>query len=457
MKAHLLVAIILSSAFFISNAAAVQVSVTPSHAETEVNQQAWYTIHVYNDGTSSDDFVITVLGRHLEWLNLGNYYASLGAGESKDVSMYFYPSQEGTYTYEVMAYSGSNNADMDSQVVELTVTPEKEVRIIDFTSYVEGGELEIYLTLSSKSPRTLVIPFDVTDSQGNVLKHVEVTKDVAGTTVVEEYIPADDLGAGNYFVRTSMPDLGVDGKTGFSIAPLHRIVTKKEAVSTPFGQQIVLTVTNDGNTAEDYVASDSVQANQYVDFVDAPASTYVQGSDVSYNWRVEGLAVGKSVSFVYNISRLPFLVGSFTVIFCAVALLGMGAVKVRTPNIKKRHVKKRGEHLIILEIRGSISGNLKNVIVKDRISPLGKVVPEFGGPKPVVRESEYGTELLWNLGEVKPRSEIYLSYKIKPLVEAQLKMPRAYLTYKTGEGEERIKVFSREVILEAGGVATQQI
>jgi hypothetical protein len=452
MKTSLVAACVLSLLFFIVPAGAVQVNVVPSQAETEVNQQAWYTIHIYNDQAFSDDFVITVLGPHLEWLNLESYYAILGAYESKDVGMYFYPSAEDSYQYEVMVYSRNNNGNTASQPVGLMVAPEKEVSILEFSSKKTGGDIEIYLKLSSKSNRTLVMPFDITDSDGNVLKHVEITKEAGGITEINGIIPVGSLPAGNYYVKISMPELSLEDESGFYVAPLRKVVTKKEAISTPFGQQVVITVTNVGNTPEDYVATDDVQASQYVDFVNAPTSTYVQGGGVTYNWRIEGLAVGKSVSFAYNINRLPVLIGSFIAIFCAVALLGMGAVKVRTPNIKKKHIRKRGEHLIILEIRGSIMGELKNVMVKDRVSPLGRVVPEFGGPKPVVRESEYGTELIWSLGDVKPKSEIFLSYKIKPLVEAQLKMPRAYLTYRTGEGEERVKVFSREVILESGRV-----
>jgi hypothetical protein len=64
-----------------------------------------------------------------------------------------------------------------------------------------------------------------------------------------------------------------------------------------------------------------------------------------------------------------------------------------------------------------------------------------------VREGETGTELIWRLGDIKPRSEIYLTYRIRPLIEAQLKMPRAYLTYRT-EDDRKIKVFSKQILLE---------
>jgi len=158
------------------------------------------------------------------------------------------------------------------------------------------------------------------------------------------------------------------------------------------------------------------------------------------------LLVGDAAVITYNISRLPLIIGSLIIVFSVAGIVGIGVVRVRTPNIKKRYVRKRGEHLIVLEIKGSLTKELSNVLVKDRVSPLGRVVPEFEGPKPIVREGDAGTELIWRLGNLRPRSEIYLSYRIRPLVEAQLKMPRAYLMYRTDE--RKIRVFSKQIILE---------
>ncbi|MCK5021401.1 MAG: hypothetical protein KAS32_30595, partial [Candidatus Peribacteraceae bacterium] len=174
----------------------------------------------------------------------------------------------------------------------------------------------------------------------------------------------------------------------------------------------------------------------------------LEDDGISYNWVIEGMAIGATEEISYTISRIPLLVGSFIVVFCVIALLGMGTVKVRAPNIKKKYIKKGNDHLIILEIRGPMAKTLNNVLVKDRVSPLGKVMPEFDGPKPVVRESETGTELIWRIGDMKPRSEIFLTYKIKPLIDAQqLKMPRAHLTYRTAD-ERKINVFSKQIVLE---------
>ena len=448
MRKLLVLALILSFAFLVNPAAAVQVSVSPSQVEAEVNQQGWYTIQIYNDQAYSDEFVITVLGPHLEWLNLGRYYVSMNPSESREIKMYFYPSIEGTYDYEAMAYSKNNEANIGSAKMTLKVLPEKEMRLISFTAERTGNEVAITLQITSKEKRSVRIPFDIIDNTGRRITLVEATRELAaGPNEIKEVVPIAGFMAGNYYVRTSIPEFDVSGEASFAIPPVHNIVTKKEIVSTPFGQQVVITVVNEGNTPEDYSVQDRLPSNQYVDFVDTPENMYVEGGEVNYNWRLEGLAPGKGAKVTYNISRLPMLVSSFIIILCLVVLLGMGAVKVRTPNIKKRHIKKRGEHVIVLEIKGPLTSGLRSVMVKDTVTPLGRVVPEFSGPKPVVRESESGTELIWNIGDMKPRSEIFLSYRIRPLVEAQLKMPRAYLSYRTDE-DTKMKIFSRQVILE---------
>jgi len=282
---------------------------------------------------------------------------------------------------------------------------------------------------------------------GEVVKTLDVEKEIEGNEEVNEIIPTGNLLAGSYDVKVSIPEYGVSGETEFYIPPVHKIVRKKEIVSTPFGDKVIITIRNEGNVEEDYVLSETLPPNQYVEFPENPTSSYMDEEGMKYNWRIEGLAVGKSVAITYNISRLPFIIGSLISVICIFALLGVGAVKVRTPNIKKRYIRKRNEHLIVLEIKGALTKGLKNVIVKDRVSPLGKVVPEFEGPKPIVRESESGTELIWRLGDIKPRSEIYLTYRIRPLIEAQLKMPRAYLTYRT-EDDRKIRVFSKQIVLE---------
>lgn len=450
MKRILLLTCIFSFLVLLNLSQAVEVDVIPSYAETYVNEQAWYTINIHNDKYRADEFVITVLsvlGSKLEWLSLESGCAKLEDFESIEVEMYFYPKLENSYEYEVLVYSNTNNEDRDSDTISLEVFPERLVRLLDFSSEVVGDNLEIQIELLSKHKRDVEINFEIFDSSRRIVKYLEITREIEGKEEITETIPLDDLLAGNYELRMNIPEHDISDEANFYIIPVHSVVKKKEIVSTPFGQEVTITIKNEGNVVEDYNIREAVPSNQYVDIVDEPTSSYLEGDDVSYNWRIEGLMVGATGRITYKISRLPLIIGSLVVLLCVIALLGMGVVRVRTPNIKKRYVRKRGEHLIVIEIKGSFTKELRNVLVKDRVSPLGRVVPEFEGPKPIVREGEAGTELIWRLGDIRPRSEIYLTYRIRPLIEAQLKMPRAYLTYRTDD-DRKIRVFSKQLLLE---------
>ncbi len=446
MKEILLIACVLSVLFLANPALAVEVDVVPSHAETYVNEQAWYTIKMYNDNHKTDEFVITVLGPHLEWLNLDSYYLRLGDYESEEVKMYFYPKLENSYEYEILVYSTTDDDNKDSAGFSLKVMPERLVRLLDFSSEKVGNNLEIYLKLSSRHRRDVETEFEIINSEGTRVKYLKITEEVYGTEEIRETIPIDDFLAGSYEIRMSIPEYNIMDESSFYVPPVHKVVRKKEIVSTIFGQEVVITITNEGNVEEDYTVKESLPANQYVDLVDEPTGSYLEGSDVNYNWRIEGLMVGDTAMITYSISRLPLIIGSLIIVFSLAGIVGIGVIRVRTPNIKKRYVRKRGEHLIVLEVKGSLTKELSNVLVKDRVSPLGRVVPEFEGPKPIMREGDAGTELIWRLGNLRPRSEIYLSYRIRPLVEAQLKMPRAYLMYRTDE--RKIRVFSKQIVLE---------
>ena len=88
------------------------------------------------------------------------------------------------------------------------------------------------------------------------------------------------------------------------------------------------------------------------------------------------------------------------------------------------------------------------MIVKDRITPLAKVDEDFEGPKPVVLKSESGTELIWRLGSINPRSDsVLLTYKVNPIIEAKLKMPRAYLAYRNDD-DKKFRVFSKPLVFD---------
>jgi len=433
------------------NAEAVTITSSPISGTTQLEKTITYQITVTNERGDPDKFILTVFGSRLEWANLQSYYFELEPHESIEISLNFYPLEEGDYQYKLQVRSVSSQGVLmdihDSVNLNLKVNPLIDPDQMPFPNREIVYNEEPYLKRMkySRKTRDVVIAFDIMDSENNKVKVLSITREVEGE--ISETISLEGMLSGLYSVKVSLVGSDISRIANFYVSPVRNIVTSKKTVSNPLTKEVTITISNQGNVVDDYSVEESMSANQYVTLIDDPSMQYVEEDEVVFQWGFTGLQVGQTIQVKYTVDYWKHNLGWAIVGLSILGILGLGVVKMRRPNIQKRHVRKRNAHMIVLEVRGSLTRELKNVLVKDRVSPLGKVLPEFDGPKPIVRESEAGTELIWRLGDVKPRSEIYLSYKIRPLIEAQLKMPQAYLTYRTDD-ERKIKVFSKQLMLE---------
>ncbi|MCD6590395.1 MAG: hypothetical protein J7K72_00290 [Candidatus Aenigmarchaeota archaeon] len=427
---------------------ALKVSVAPSTLETYVNEPAKFVLTIKNDGKSTDGFVISVSGSHLEWMNLGSYYVKLNPGEERTVNIIFTPRNEGLYEYEIYVFSISKQEDVKELSVRMKVLPERIFRVEKFYVDKKGDKLEISVSLRFSRRGKIDAIFEVLDRDGRKIKYSKMSRELEGEKTLTETFDIGNLMADTYTAKVTVSNqkYSITKETEFVIPPVHNIVKVRKVVSNPLSDDIIITIRNSGNVVENYVLSEDIPPKEAVIFDNEPSSAVLEDNNVKYRWSIQGLAIGKEIVVKYSISRVPKIIGWTMVFLSVVGLLGLGVIKVRRPSIKKRYMRKRNEHLIVLEIKGSLTRELKNVFVKDRVSPLGKVIRQFEGPKPIIRESESGTELIWRIGNLKPKSEVILTYKVKPLIEAQLKMPRAYMIYKTDD--KKVKVFSKQLILE---------
>ncbi len=449
MKKFLLILIVLL--LIPINAGAVVITADPISGTTVVEKTVNYQITVTNERGDPDKFILTVFGEHLEWASLQSYYFQLEPHKSKKIGLNFYPLEEGKYEYRVQVRSISSEGVVmdihDTVTLDLTVYPLIDPDITSFSADVIGDELKMNLGLTAKKVNEVEINFVITDDGNNKVKFLSVTRQMKGEGEVSETISLEDLNSGYYSVEVTLGGSGASRIATFYVSPVHNIVTSKKTVSNPLTKEVTITISNQGNTIDDYSVEENLPANQYVTLVDDPSTQYLQENDVVFQWQLTGLQVGETVEVKYFVDYWKHGAGWAVVVFAIIGLLGLGVVKTRTPSIRKRYMRKRDGHVVVLDVRGSLTKELRNVLVKDSVSPLGRVLHEFEGPKPVVRESEAGTELIWRLGDIKPRSEIYLTYKIRPLIEAQLKMPRAYLTYRTDD-EKKINVYSKQLLME---------
>jgi len=180
-----------------------------------------------------------------------------------------------------------------------------------------------------------------------------------------------------------------------------------------------------------------------------PAECDESGEKTMCASTIDRLDPGQTVSITYMIEYWPSYAGWAAGIVASLIVLFVGFSHATSPKISKKHVSTKGKlHTIALDIKNPYSRkHLNNVIIRDWVSPLARVVTDDSGSlKPITRRTEAGTELIWKLGDFRGKEERVISYKLKSMVEGQLKMPRAYLRYRdeTGKGS---KVFSKGVVI----------
>ena len=81
---------------------------------------------------------------------------------------------------------------------------------------------------------------------------------------------------------------------------------------------------------------------------------------------------------------------------------------------------------------------MSNLVVRDFVPAIATVVKKFDTLAPKIKRKAMGTELTWRIKQLKPKEERILTYRIKPVIEfiGKLKLPKAYLIYKTKSGNK---------------------
>jgi hypothetical protein len=108
----------------------------------------------------------------------------------------------------------------------------------------------------------------------------------------------------------------------------------------------------------------------------------------------------------------------------AVALLGVVSVYgVRKLSddleVKKRAESVNGELKISIEVENASRRTQENVSVKEFVPDIADVIRDFQMADPKIRNTSEGTELEWNLGDLRPGEKSILQYRVKPKVEVE--------------------------------------
>ena len=418
------------------SAASLEMNVEPSERTVKVSEVANFEITLKNNYLNSDGFYLYLTGAPVQWVNVGTSFVKMPARSTVTVPLYFYPNDKpGRYEYAVNFQSMNNPSLMVSSQIVLNIigeVKEADVKLVRKSIEAVDDVINIEIVLMTQEKKEFTVDYSIVSESGATVATETRTYTVEGRGLIAHQMPvSSELMAGKYTVNAVVKGTGITADYSFSVNPVHKIVKTEEETSSAFFHEVKISVSNEGNVVENgYMVSSQIPTG-YVTFANQPANC---GED-KCDWVIGKLNPDESMNITYRIEYWPLMAEGIMIAVLLGVFLFVGWNRSNMPSLNKG-VKPAGDgyYTTILEIKNPRK-KISSVVLRDVVSPLFEVSPRFETVKPTIRRSDHGTELLWNIPEIHPGEHRIFHYKVKPVVGANLRMPKAHMKYMTESGD----------------------
>jgi len=422
----------------------VEVEIRPQTIKTDLEMPAVFSLNVKNNQNSIEKLRIAVEGPHIHWVTNPVILLVLPRNSSKDISLTFYPvNYRGEFDFDIITSSHITLLEIDSQTIRIQIPP--PIVAENFSVAREDGLVTASVDVETIKERELVLAAALLNANGETIDTAESRYSIRGKKTLEEnLVLPDNPPAGEYMVTYDING-NITGEHVLVVDPIHRVERKEELVANVMFGVVTITYKNLGNIAEtDYAAQETLPKTTITGFITSPERCEEGIVDKSCTYVIPELLPGATAQVSYRVEYWPYYVQIAAAAIIIFIIAGFSFLRAAKPSIGKTSLRKAANvHSVILELKNPFLHHLKDVVIRDWVSPLASVIREEAGAlRPVVKSSSAGTELIWKLGEMRPKEVRYLSYKIKTLVGGNLKMPRAHARFRTPKGG-RNKVYSK--------------
>jgi hypothetical protein len=435
------------------SSASVYITVDEPVKSGYLDEIVQFNITISNTGFSPEDVAVSVTGSRPEFYQ--GVYSVLTVHPNKNITknLDFFPTgfYGGEFVYNVTAFSLVQK-ETETHMVKLIVL--RPIEIESVSGQYRDKKLSVKAVFSSIREEELEIGYEVRDGEGNsITKAYDTVQVLEGETEVSMSINLpENILAGEYQILASVDSLRLEAGSGFTIEPVQDLITITTKESTALYEDVLISIQNNGNIIERGIVNrQTVPNNDWISgLITAPESCTPQLDNKECTYVINSLMPGETAFITYRLEFWPIYAQYALVIIIIISVIAFSFMRAASPKIVKRYVGKgTGKHAVIIEIKNPFFRNMKNVIVRDWISPLAHVLQEeIDSTRPALRRrSDAGTELIWKLGDIKPNETRILTYKIKTLVQGSLKMPRAYMRYHNERGK-RYRALSKAMTVE---------
>ena len=424
----------------------IGIEVTPAEAITVPDSITSFILTLKNEQNFKDTISLVVSGAHLDWKIPGPFAAEIPAGETRQIDVMFLPVGQdyGEYEYTLLAKSSANMLVNATSGVLLKVR--RNIDIANITAEQKETDVFVSFYVDSFKKQDAGVLVTLFNENGLSVASEQLSMETDGiklaTIKFGKLIPA-----GRYTINVSLEREDITRQIDFEVKPFHNVVKTTEIISNWLVSDTVnVYLHNRGNVKEDdYIMKESIMSDAMTGFITNPTDCDQKNNMCSFS--VKEILPGETAMVSYKLDYWPFTtlygLGGLVAIF-----LGHSVVfRVRRPKISKWCKKYNGSnHCVTIEIKNSFMHTMRNVIVRDWVSPLAKVCDDFDTARPILRRSDAGAELIWRLGDIKPQEERILAYRIKPLIGGHLKMPKAHMRFLNKKGKTD-KIYSKRVMV----------
>ncbi len=428
-------------------AAGIELTVPTSLTTVYIGQHNEVDITIKNTQSIYDTFLISTWPT--QWISLEQYGIGLAAGETKTVTLSIDPprtTDKGIYEIGVTAKSTSTSAS-ESKSFLADFRREFDLYISDVKVNSQIFEIGdnlvtnvVVTNLNTLSERNVIVTTSILKDNLLVQKFDdEVTiEPLSAETISNSIEIKNTFEFGTYKLKIELKDvIGRvldDSELAFSVKRSDEFTRTKATEFGLFYLTTRMTVTNNGNVPDaTYTLTESVPSYFKTFFfpdVEPKSQQEVDGRIV-YTWELKGMKPGESRIILYQIR--------FTTVVVAILLVGLGLYVFNyfyfRPHIHKRYppmISMPKEEAIHLHVRNRSRHEIKNIVVKDYIPPLARVVKKFETVTPEIKLTTKGTLLTWKIDRLGLREERVLSYRIIPVMEVPggIQLPKAHFTYE---------------------------
>ncbi|MEM5766416.1 MAG: hypothetical protein QW423_02170 [Candidatus Aenigmatarchaeota archaeon] len=455
----------------------VSLSIKPMFLTAYTGELSAAEITIKNNQAFRDTFSLSIFPPYHYGIipTLEKYTLTLEPGENKSLKVYFeIPEcvEEISSSFAITAISRKNEEVRDSKNLILGTIRKYGVCIyelkLDKTRVDPGENLKIEVLLKNPS-ESLSQPFSLQTKvmfNGEIFKmfddYIETiegktTKTIDHTVEIGKY-----QAPGMYTVEVLLKDkFGTilnKKKTQFNVATVNMSENLPIIKSTKYGflvQTVEMTVKNEGNvpTTSLYVY-ENIPLFMKVFFFPKkePVLEETKENRVVYTWFVPPLNPGQTYTITYEISTW----NAVLITIVLIVIIVYSFVNIFNISIEKKHralgpITREREITIMLEVKNRTRNEIKDVLIRDFVPGIAKVVEKFDTLRPTLRKVANGTEIVWRIPSLAAGDERVLTYRIKPIIDivGTLKLPKAYLKFMDKKKEVK-KIISKSVYIKAG-------